>query len=121
MNGIGKALLLSTGIGLIGYGAYKAIKHNQKRELTPTEQKIKHVTDRMFLTNPMFNPLGAGYHLVNPDADTNAFDSPLVRFIVDKNVPKQGFEKVPSNLTREERMKYFQDRGGTGLRMDAAA
>ena len=121
MNGIGKALLLSTGLGLIGYGVYKAVKHNQERELTPTEQKVKNVTDRIFLTNPMFNPLGAGYHLLNPDAKTNAFDSPLVRFIVDKDTPKQGFAKVPSNLNREERMEYFQDRGGTGLRMETVA
>ena len=128
MNGIGKALLLSTGVGLIGYGAYKLAQNNKNREWTSAEKKCQEFMNRQLLINPLFNPIGAGWHLIHPNskAGDSPFDSPIVKYMIDRTSDKlaensEVYHKLPANWTPEQRMEYFKQRGGTGFRMDTAA
>lgn len=125
MNRLGKALLCSTPVLLVGYGAYKLAQKNKNSENATVEQRAQEFMNRLYLTNPVFNPLGAGYHLFHPNskAGDSPFDSPIVKYVVDKNSSNsaQVLEKIPPNLTREERIEYFKQRGGTGLTVDKNA
>ena len=45
-------------------------------------------TDAMnhaMLTNPVLNPMGFCQHALSPNSDPNALDSPIVKYVIDKN------------------------------------
>ena len=57
-------------------------------DLNRTDDKndrYKKFMNHMIMSNPVYNPLGANVHALNPTIDSTPIDSPIAKYMVDKN------------------------------------
>ena len=99
------AALAAGGIGVAALIGYKAA--------TTTRKQANDQVNHMLLMNPMLNPLGFFKHLVNPEAETDFLDSPIVKHMVDKN--NERYQEYYDNLSQADKIKEFYKNGGRGF------
>ncbi len=99
------AVLVVRGIGAAALIGYKAA--------TTTRKQANDKLNNMFLMNPMLNTLGFFKHLVNPCAETDFLDNPIVRHIVYKN--NERYQEYYDNLSQVDKIKEFYKNGGGGF------
>lgn len=103
-----KPLIVAGGLGLAGLIGYNIATSSRKQQTEAMNQML-------YLSNPFLNPFGWFQHAVNPNLKPNAWDGPLVNYMVERN--NENYNKYS---TPEEIKEYYKN-GGRGVIFDSAA
>ena len=68
--------------------------------------KLTQAGNNLMLTNPYINPFGFAQHAFNPNMAPNELDSPIVKYVIDKN-SKGSSENIGNyKVTKLDENKY---------------